>query len=143
MVKRMHIMESQSSNRGGTDFPCYYDEKNDEYYEASWNTDYGFAFGYWPIDYYHTEYEFCVSNPYMMHSNACGIAAREYFENYLDSEISDESTSLEDALYDLMNDFKEYGYSYDITLIGIIYLSVLKNVLSIWIIVTVRESRMM
>ena len=113
MVKRMHIMESQSSNRGGTDFPCYYDEKNDEYYEASWNTDYGFAFGYWPIDYYHTEYEFCVSNPYMMHSNACGIAAREYFENYLDSEISDESTSLEDALYDLMNDFKEYGYSYD------------------------------
>lgn len=30
-------MESQG-NKAGTDFPRYYDEKNDTWYEGSWNS---------------------------------------------------------------------------------------------------------
>ena len=59
--KLLEIYNDKRINQAGTDFPCYYDEKNDVEYSASWNVDYAFPFGYWPIDNYGT-IKFCVGN---------------------------------------------------------------------------------
>lgn len=117
-MKRIHILESQNiletiQNSAGTDFPYYYDEETGEEYEGSWNSMYAYPFGYWPTDYGEYNYMFCVGDAYSMHDNACGKAAKKYFINILDEEISEEANTLEDLLSDFVNDLKEYNYHYD------------------------------
>lgn len=110
--KLLEIYNDKGINQAGTDFPCYYDEKNDVEYSASWNVDYAFPFGYWPIDDYGTT-EFCVAKPYLTHANACGIAAKEFFENKIQGAIKENIDELSDHLDELIFELKHYNYRYN------------------------------
>lgn len=116
-MKRIHILESQLNEEytpcAGTDEPCFYDEKTDTWYEAAWNGDYGFPFGYWPVDYSGYEMMFCVGDAWTTHANACGKAAERYFTNTKSEEIQEDAYNLEDALSNLVSDMREYGYTYN------------------------------
>ena len=111
MPKKIHILESQYV-QAGTDFPYFNDEKTETSYGASWNTDYGFPFGYWPIDYDGTE-EFCVGDAYKTHANACGKAAERYFMNAMMVGVEEDAYNLEEMISNLLSDIDDYGYTYD------------------------------
>lgn len=110
--KLLEIYNDKRINQAGTDFPCYYDEKNDVEYSASWNVDYAFPFGYWPIDNYGT-IKFCVGKPYLTHANACGIAAKEFFEDIIQEAIKENIDELSDHLDELIFELKHYNYRYN------------------------------
>lgn len=116
-MKKIHILESQilSESRdfeAGTDHPYFEDEKTGQSYEANWNTDYGFPFGYWPETYGGREV-FSIGDSYTTHVDACGKVAKRYFYN-TKKEIMEEGISyFTDALEELVNDFKEYRYTYN------------------------------
>ena len=118
-MKKIHILESKLneirfSNRfcAGTDAP-YYEDKEGNVYEASWNSDYGFPFGYWPTDYYGNDMMFCVGEPYSTHGDACGQAAERYVMDILGEQFDDVSYQLADAFEEFESDFKEYDYHYN------------------------------
>lgn len=116
-MKKIHILESQIdldySPCAGTDNPCFYDKKSDTWYEASWNGDYGFPFGYWPVDYSGYEMMFCVGDAWTTHANACGKAAERYFTNTKSEEIQEDAYNLEEKLSELVSDMRAYGYTYN------------------------------
>ena len=120
-MKKIHILESQSKIlkenfsryfEAGTDRPYFEDEKSGASYEANWNTDYGFPFGYWPEEYNGNDI-FSIGDAYTTHANACGKMAKRYFYNVKKEIMEEEITYFIDALEDLVNDFKTYGYTYN------------------------------
>lgn len=118
-MKRIHILESKLNEMrfddsfcAGTDTPYYKDERTGEVYEATWNGDYGFPFGYWPIDY-NGEMEFCIGQAWTTHANACGIAAEQYYMDVMGEGIYDESYEISEALDTFVNNFIEGEYSYN------------------------------
>lgn len=116
-MKKIHILESQMLNEGsyfeaGTDHPYFENEKTGQSYEAHWNGDYGFPFGYWPETYGGREL-FSIGDSYTTHENACGKMAKRYFYNVKKEIMEEEITYFTDALEDLIADFKTYGYTYD------------------------------
>jgi len=116
-MKKIHILESQILNESqyfeaGTDHPYFENEKTGQSYEANWNTDYGFPFGYWPETYGGIEI-FSIGDSYTTHENACGKMAKRYFYNVKKEVMEEEITYFTDALEDLVNDFKQYGYTYN------------------------------
>ena len=119
-MKKIHILESQMLNEGnwngefeaGTDHPYFEDEQTGQSYEANWDDEYGFPFGYWPEEY-NGNGIFSIGDAYTTHVNACGKMAKRYFYNAR-KEIMEEGISyFTDALEDLVNDFKQYGYTYN------------------------------
>jgi len=116
-MKKIHILESQMLNesqyfQAGTDHPYFEDERTGQSYEANWDTEYGFPFGYWPEEYNGNDI-FSIGDAYTTHENACGKIAKRYFYN-TEKEIMEEGISyFTDALEDLANDFKQYGYTYN------------------------------
>ena len=116
-MKKIHILESQMLNESqdfeaGTDHPYFEDERTGQSYEANWNGDYGFPFGYWPETYGGREL-FSIGDSYTTHENACGKMAKRYFYNVKKEIMEEEITYFTDALEDLIADFKTYGYTYD------------------------------
>lgn len=119
-MKRIHIKESKLNEiysdrwdfEAGTDNPHFEDEKTGEVYEANWNSDYGFPFGFWPIDYNGTM-EFVIGEPWTTHVNACGQCAERYFNDLMHEEIDDAAYQLSDAIESFASDFEEYGYQYN------------------------------
>ena len=116
-MKKIHILESQLLNESqyfeaGTDHPYFEDERTGQSYEANWNGDYGFPFGYWPETYGGREL-FSIGDSYTTHENACGKMAKRYFYNVKKEIMEEEMTYFTDALEDLIADFKTYGYTYD------------------------------
>ena len=96
----------------GTDHPYFYDEKTGEEYEVNWDSNYGFPFGYWPIDANNT-YSFEVGDPYSTHETPALNAAREYTKDMLTGDAYQDAEIIADELADLVNDIKNYGYQYD------------------------------
>lgn len=116
-MKKIHILESQMLSESqyfeaGTDHPYFEDERTGQSYEASWNNDYGFPFGYWPETYGGNEM-FSIGDSYTTHVNACGKMAKRYFYNVKKEIMEEEITYFTDALEDLVADFKTYGYTYN------------------------------
>lgn len=116
-MKKIHILESQILNEGryfqaGTDNPYFENEKTGQSYEANWNSDYGFPFGYWP-EVYGGRQKFSIGDSYTMHDNACGKMAKRYYYNSKKELMEEEITDFTDALEELVNDFKQYGYTYN------------------------------
>jgi hypothetical protein len=116
-MKKIHILESQILNESqyfeaGTDHPYFEDERTGQSYEAYWNTEYGFPFGYWP-EVYNGNDVFSIGDVYTTHENACGKMAKRYFYNVKKETIEEGITYFIDALEDLISDFKTYGYTYD------------------------------
>lgn len=122
-MKKIHVLESQMLNESqsyndrwtfeaGTDHPYFEDERTGQSYEAHWNTEYGFPFGYWPEGYNGGEM-FSIGDAYTTHENACGKMAKRYFYNVQKEIMEEEITYFTDALEDLVNDFKQYGYTYN------------------------------
>lgn len=118
-MKRIHINETQLNEIqfgdgfcAGTDQPYYENEETGEVYEATWNGDYGFPFGYWPIDY-NGNMEFSVGDAYTTHANACGKCAEEYFNDSMYEQIDEAAYQLSDAMESFASDFQEYGYQYN------------------------------
>ena len=119
-MKRIHILESKLNEIrfdghefcAGTDTPYYEDEKTGEVYEASWNSDYGFPFGYWPIDY-SGEMQFVIGDAWTTHANACGKCAQDYFNDVMYEEIDNEAYQLSEAMETFASNYKEYGYQFN------------------------------
>lgn len=116
-MKRIHILESQILNErryfeAGTDHPYFEDEKTGQSYEANWNSDYGFPFGYWP-ETYGGGGIFSIGDSNTTHINACGKMAKRYFYNTKKEIMEEEIPYFTDALENLIADFKTYGYTYD------------------------------
>lgn len=118
-MKKIHILESKLNEiydkqyfRAGTDDPYFEDEKTGEIFEASWNGDYGFPFGYWPIDY-NGEMQFVIGDAWTTHTNACGKCAQDYFNDIMYEQIDDEAYQLSDAMETFASNYKEYGYQYN------------------------------
>ena len=118
-MKKIHLNESQlleiSLNThfcAGTDTPYFVDEKDGEVYEAAWNSDYGIAFGYWPIDYSGTM-RFAVGEPWRTHGDVCGQCAQDYVTDCLSERIGDQTTQIYDSLSEFVSNFNEYGYTYN------------------------------
>ena len=120
-MKRIHILNSQSKLlkenfdnyfMAGTDHPYFEDERTGKSYEAVWDCDYAFPFGYWPETYGGGEV-FSIGDSYTTHENPCGKVAKRYFYNTKKEFIEEEITNFIEALEDLIADFKTYGYTYD------------------------------
>lgn len=131
-MKKIHILESQMLNErryfedeqtgqsyednwsfeAGTDHPHFEDKRTGQSYEANWNTEYGFPFGYWPERYNGNDI-FSIGDAYTTHVNACGKIAKRYFYNAKKEIMEEGITYFTDALEDLVNDFKQYGYTYN------------------------------
>ena len=118
-MKKIHILEKKLNEIwhakefcAGTDTPYFEDEKTGEVYDASWNSDYGFPFGYWPIDY-SGEMQFVIGDAWTTHANACGKCAQDYFNDMMYEQIDDEAYQLSDAMERFASNFKEYGYQYN------------------------------
>jgi hypothetical protein len=131
-MKKIHILESQMLNErqyfedersgqsyednwnfeAGTDHPHFEDERTGQSYEANWNTEYGFPFGYWQEEYNGNDI-FSIGDAYTTHVNACGKMAKRYFYNAKKENMEEEISYFTDALEDLVNDFKQYGYTYN------------------------------
>lgn len=117
-MKKIHILEESKLlleaiyNTAGTDHPSYYDEKTDTWYEANWDSDYGFPFGFWPVND-GGQMEFSVGDEGTTHANACGKAARIYCNEILNEQVSEDISAITDKIYDLKSDIAEYGYVYN------------------------------
>jgi hypothetical protein len=118
-MKKIHILESKLNEMrwgndfcAGTDTPYYEDEKTGEVFEATWNCDYGYPFGYWPIDYNGTE-EFSIGDAYTTHVNACGKCAEKYYYDTIGESLYDESNEIAEAIENFIHWFKEYNYRYN------------------------------
>lgn len=118
-MKKIHIKESKLNEIysdkefcAGTDHPYFENEETGEVYSADWNGDYGFPFGFWPIDYNGTM-EFVIGEPWTTHANACGQCAEQYFNDSMSEQIDDEAYQLSDAMEGFVSNFQEYGYQYN------------------------------
>lgn len=127
-MKRIHLSEDRfkilneiidsygeevDTNRfeAGTDNPCFYDPKEGEWHEASWNGSYAFPFGYWKDgDGY---YVFSVGDAWTTHENACGKVAKSFVEGCYKESIVDAASTFIDNLSELVETIKKYGYTYD------------------------------
>lgn len=98
--------------QAGSDFPCWYDEKSDTWYEASWNDDRGYPFGYWRLGQY-GETKFYVGEAWSIHIDPCGQAAKEYCDSILDESFEEESSNLLYKLEELLDMVREGEYTYD------------------------------
>ena len=106
------LLINENYDQAGTDFPSYYDENTGEWYEASWNTDYGFPFGYWPIDDAGNE-EFFVGKAYDTHAQACGQAAEAYFTTKIRDAAYEAADEITTSLNDFIEYFNENNFQYD------------------------------
>ena len=117
-MKRIHITESQLLTESyypeaGTDFPRFYDEKTDTWYEAQWNGDYGFPFGFWPTDWEGYNEVFSVGDAWSTHENACGKVAREYYSDILYEQVGEDVSAIVESVNEIMSNIKEYGYEWN------------------------------
>ena len=117
-MKKIHITESQLLTESyypeaGTDFPRFYDEKTDTWYEAQWNGDYGFPFGFWPNDWEGYNEVFSVGDAWSTHENACGKVAREYYSDILYEQVGEDVSTIAERVNDIMSNIKEYGYEWN------------------------------
>ena len=116
-MKRIHILENQlhklneNSYCAGTDHPYFEDEETGECYSASWDCDYGYPFGYWPID--NGEVDFAIGDEYTTHINPCGKCAEQYISNMLYYDIESEAQEISDAFELFVENFQENNYHYD------------------------------
>jgi len=115
-MKKIHIRESKLNEIysekefcAGTDHPYYENEETGEVYSADWNSDYGFPFGFWPIDYNRNE-KFVLGEAYTTHGDACGQCAQEYVTDILSERLGEQAQEIETAFEDFVDEFKEYGY---------------------------------
>lgn len=106
------LLINERYDQAGTDFPSYYDENTGEWYEASWNNDYGFPFGYWPIDDAGNE-GFFVGEAYDTHAQACGQAAKIYFDKKISNLAYEDADNIKSALDSLIEYFNDNGFHYD------------------------------
>jgi hypothetical protein len=106
------LLINEHYDQAGTDFPSYYDEETGEWYEASWNNDYGFPFGYWPIDDAGNE-EFFVGEAYDTHTQACGQAAKVYFTTKIRDAAYEAADEIATSLNDFIEYFNENNFQYD------------------------------
>lgn len=119
-MKKIHIKESKLNEiytdrwdfEAGTDHPHFEDEKTGEVYEANWNEDYGFPFGFWPIDT-NNEMKFSIGDAWTMHTNACGKCAEMYFNDYMSLGIDDEAYQIAEALEHFVDHFSDGEFRYD------------------------------
>lgn len=114
-ILKKQILEGVIDNNAcaGTDTPCYYDEKTDTWYEASWNGDYGYPFGYWPTNYDGSGLEFSVGDSWTTHANACGKVAQKCVMGYFEESADNASMMISERIEELLDDLKEYGYKYN------------------------------
>lgn len=119
-MRRIHINENQlleianvNYPQAGTDFPHFYDEETDTWYEASWNDDYGFPFGFWSDDYYGNNQIFSVGEAWTTHINACGKVAERYFIDAIYEQVNEDVDMITDKASEIYNDINNYGYTYD------------------------------
>ena len=108
-MKKIHILESQILNESqyfeaGTDHPYFEDGQTGQLYEANWDVEYGFPFGYWP-EVYNGNDIFSIGDAYTTHVNACGKMAKRYFYNAKKEIMEEEVSYFTDSLEDLVNDF--------------------------------------
>lgn len=118
-MKKVHIKESKLNEmrsmkyyQAGTDHPYYENEETGEVYSADWSSDYGFPFGFWPIDYNGTM-GFEIGDDYSTHVVPCGKCAEQYFNDSISEQIDDEAYQLSDAMEGFVSNFQEYGYQYN------------------------------
>ena len=117
-MKRIHITESQLLTESyypeaGTDFPRFYDERTDTWYEAQWNGDYGFPFGFWPDDWEGYNEKFSVGDAWSTHENACGKVARDYYADILYEQVGEDVSAIVEKVNEIMDNIKEYGYEWN------------------------------
>ena len=120
-MKRIHMLESKFSRllegfdgeeySAGTDHPRWYDEKDHAWWEASWDMDYGFPFGYWST--YEHGMVFSTGDPWSTHENACGKVARMLCEECLDESYRYDAYEFTSALEELVDTIQNYGYTYN------------------------------
>lgn len=118
-MKRIHITESKlneiySYNEfvAGTDTPYFEDERTGESYEAAWNGDYGYPFGYWPVSS-SEDMEFSLGDAWTTHVNACGKCAKEYYSSYVSDGVDSEASEVQEALENFVNHYIESDFRYD------------------------------
>jgi len=98
---------NEANFEAGTDHPYFEDERTGESYEATWNSDYGFPFGYWNLTD-NGRMAFSVGDAYTTHTNACGKVAKRYFYNCTFEYLKEDTDDFISALEDLVNDDYEY-----------------------------------
>ena len=120
-MRRIHINESQlreiteSMNytpEAGTDHPCFYDEDTDTWYEATWDGDFGFPFGFWNNG---LNYEFSVGPDFSTHIAACGKVAKNYYINVIEEDelLSNDALDIEDKVNEIVDTIKDGGYEFN------------------------------
>jgi hypothetical protein len=57
--------------------------------------------------------EFAVGEPWTTHANACGQCAERYFMDTVTERLGDQVNQIVEGLNGLINDFKDYGYTYN------------------------------
>lgn len=109
-MKKIHLLKE---DKAGTDFPSFYDAKTDTWFESSWNSDYGYPFGFWPDDYEGYHQVFSVGNAWETHVTACGKVAEIFYKNAIQGEINDDISEIEEKINDIVTNIKEAGYEWD------------------------------
>ena len=95
----------RGENRAGSDFPYYLDEKDGTIYSASWDTSYGYPFGYFYDKFY-------IGEAYTMHTECARLALIDYVESIAYDTYGpyyDDASQLEEEL----NDIKNSNYTYN------------------------------
>jgi len=118
-MKKIHLLESQkillegnNEYQAGTDHPYYRNEKTGEEYEAVWDCDFGYPFGYWPIEYNGSPV-FSIGEAYSTHLSPFGQCVKEYVESCLYDIYKENSYYFIEEVENLLEDFKTYGHTYD------------------------------
>lgn len=118
-MKRIRINENQlkiltesTEFCAGTDHPFFYDEKTDTTYEADWNTDYGYPFGFWNNG---TNDEFSVGEDYCIHYTACGKVALKYFKYVMENDeaLKEDASLIEEKVNEILDTIKNDGYEFN------------------------------
>lgn len=106
-MKRKLLKEWFDGDSAGTDHPIYHDEKSGDVYEATWDGNPGYAFGYWKDG--DGRYVMGISDTYEMHDAACGKIAKSYVESVFEEMTSNDADTVADLLDDLHNEVFKYG----------------------------------
>ena len=106
------IKEYKRYNEAGTDHPYFKDENTGEIIEADWDDGEGFPFGYFPVKS-DGELEFCVADYGETHAQACGVAAKLYFDDVTADMSYDVANEVYYSLTDFFEEFKNDGYTYN------------------------------
>lgn len=94
-----------SENRTGTDFPAYLDERDGVMYSASWDSSYGFPFGFFYDKFY-------IGGAYTMHTECARLGLIDHIRSFIEEDYGpywEDARNLEAELDDLA----ELNYTYN------------------------------